>query len=496
MAKRLLALLLTIALLLLATSALSENLFAEPVELIWYGNGVAGDNERVLAEMNAILKERYNTTIKAYYIGWTDWQSQYNLLLTSGEEIDVMYVNTYIYSRYAPSGAFTNLKDLFPKAMPETYQYFSEADLNEITVNGGIYAVPSSMRSLIPYGVLYRSDLMEKYSLEKIASMETFEAYMDAIVANEPELMPYNGNPSDMFLRMFRAYNKFDVIAGDSASIVNIADYDDISSIAAYPMTEEYLAWAHRMKDYAERGYWSSNALSSTLSTFDTLQAGASATSIENPDGVAKLITTIAPMYPSHTFDYWSFSDLAGYSLPNPVLMDSFAVPISSKNPERALAIIEAIKADQDLYDLWMYGTRGYHYELTEDGKLITPAPGQDASVSYNASSLGWAMRVESRNRANAKDWEGLPALQAYVKDKAIPNKYGAISLDYSGVQSELAAVNQVVQQYGLPINVGLVSDVDAAVTEYRAKLIEAGVERVVAAISEQVAAYCAEKGI
>lgn len=464
MKKRFLALFLGLVMVLCAASALSEDLFERPVELIWYGNGNPTDNEQAVANMNAILKERYNTTIKPYYIGWTDWQSQYNLLLTSGEEIDMMYVNTYIYSRYAPSGAFTDLTELFPKAMPETYKYFSEADLNEITVNGGIYAVPSSMRSHIPYGVLYRSDLAAKYDLEPITSMETFEAYMDAIVANEPELIAYNGNPSDMFLRMFRAYNQFDVIAGDTTSVINILDYDDVDTIEAYPMTDEFLAWAHRMKDYADRGYWSSNALSATLSSFDTIQVGTSATSIENPDGVAKLITTIASSYPDYTFDYWSFSDLAGYSLPNPVLMDSFAVPVSSKNAERTLAIVEAIKNDQELYDLWMYGVQGYHFDLTEDGKLITPAEGQDPSVSYNASSLGWAMRVEDKNRANVNDWEGLPALNEHIIEKSRPNKYGAISLDYSDVQAELAAVNQVMQQYGLPINVGLVTDVDAAV--------------------------------
>lgn len=47
------------------------------------------------------------------------------------------------------------------------------------------------------------------------------------------------------------------------------------------------------------------------------------------------------------------------------------------------------------------------------------------------------------------------------------------------------------MQQYGAPINVGLVSDVDAAIAEYRAKLTTAGVEKLIDAIREQTIAYC-----
>lgn len=496
MTKRMLSLVLALFLALPAMGVLAEPAFDKPAELIWYGNGSPTDNERVVEQMNAILQERYNTTLKPYYIGWNDWQSQYNLLLTSGETIDLIYVNSYIYSRYAPSGAFLDLTELFPALMPQTAAYFSAEDLNEFAVDGRIYGVPSSMRSYIPYGIFYRSDLLEKYDLAPIDSMETFEAYMDAIAANEKDMLPYQGDPSQPFLRMFRAYTGFELVAGDHTSVANIVDYDDPNSITAYPFTEEYLAWAHRMKDYADRGYWSSNALSSTLSTFDTVQVGTSAISIENPDGVAKLVTTIAPVNPSFAFDYWCFSDLAGYALPNTVLHDAFAIPVTSKNAERTLTVVEAIKTDSDLFDLWMYGIKGYHYDVAEDGRILTPAAGQDPSVSFNGSSLTWFMRVESLMRRNVNEWEGLPALQERIRAKGIRNQYGAVTLDYADVQPELAAVNQVMQQYGLPIEVGLVADVDAAVAEYRQKLTEAGVDKLVASIRDQVMAYRALKGI
>lgn len=488
--KKLVSLVLTAALLLLAAApCMAEALFEEPVELVWYGHANASGTEEALAKMNKILKERYNTTLVVNHIGWGDWQSQYNLLLTSGENIDLIYVNSAIYSQYAPTGAFQDLTELFPEYMPETYKYFTEDELKQFAVDGKIYAVPSSMRTYMPYGVVYRTDMLDELGVEPITDMESFEAFMDAVAATGA--IAYNGNPEDRFLRMFRAYYKLETIANDATSIALVQDFDDPASIVAYPFTDEYVEWAHRMKDYADRGYWSQNALSSTLSAYDMIQLGTSPMSIENTDGFSKIVSALNTNVPGAEVGFWSFTDLTGYAIPNSILNDAFAIPAVSRNADRTLTIVEAIKTNQDLYDLWMYGIKGYHYDLTEDGRLITPAAGQPDTVTYNRSSVSWFMRVDSMNRVNVNAWAGANELQESFRKIGRQNKYGTVIIDYSSVQAELAAVNQVMQQYGAPINVGLVDDVDAAIAEYRAKLTTAGVEKLVDAIREQTVAYC-----
>ena len=73
---------------------------------------------------------------------------------------------------------------------------------------------------------------------------------------------------------------------------------------------------------------------------------------------------------------------------------------------------------------------------------------------------------------------------------------HGAVGMELRGADAdlgtepELAAVNQVMQQYGAPINVGLVDDVDAAIEEYRQKLLTAGVESLIETIREQTIIY------
>lgn len=473
-----------------------EDPFAQPVELVWYAIGTGpADGEMVMAEFNKVLSEKYNTTIKLNYTGWDDWENKYNLLLTSGEKIDLVYVNATLYNRYAPVGAFKDLTELFPTLMPKTYAFFDEDSLGQMSVDGKIYAVPLSMHGYIPYGIFYRKDLADKYGCEPITDIATFESYMDAIVANEPGITPYNGNPSDAFLYMFRANYGFETIAGSTSSIIVMGDIDDTGSVIAYPFTDEYVEWSKKIKEWADRGYWSSNCLSATLGTWDNIQVGTSAISVENPEGVASLVTTISKLNPDFAFDYWCFTSLTGYSVPNPVLQDGFAVPQSSQNTERTLRILEAIKTDPELYDLYMYGIEGYHYDLTEDGQLVTPSASQDPSVvtGYDPAGAGWGMRVEDLVRTNVTQWSGLEPLMDEIRSISVPNRYGAISLDYADVQAELAAVNQVVQQYGTPINVGLVDDVDAAIAEYRQKLTDAGIDKLVAYVQETVTAACGE---
>ena len=175
--KKILSLILSVCLLasLVCLPAMAEeNPFAEPVELVWYAIGTGpSDGEMVMEAFNKLLKEKYNTTIKLNYTGWDDWENKYNLLLTSGEKIDLVYVNATLYNRYAPAGAFIDLTEMFPELMPQTYSFFNEDALKEISVDGKVYAVPLSVHGYIPYGVFYRKDLADKS--EKLLLKEWLE---------------------------------------------------------------------------------------------------------------------------------------------------------------------------------------------------------------------------------------------------------------------------------------------------------------------------------
>ena len=473
--------------------------FAEEVELLLYSSGSSGqDTEMVMEEFNKKLKEKCNTTIKVTCLGWDNYENQYNLILTSGEKADLLYVNPSLYNRYASSGAFTDLTELFPTYMPKTYSLFTEEQLQQIKVNGSIYMVPSYEGNFSQNGIFYRLDLAQKYNVDEINSLETLEAYMDAIAQNETDIRPIDGNPEGALFQLFKAYYGFESIAGSNTSIIMVKSYDDIENIIAYPFTDEYVEWAHKMKDWADRGFWSSNALSSTMDPWSSIQVGTSAITQANADGANNMMKIMAEKLPDASCAYWSLADLTGYSYLNPVQENGFAIPASSPNAERALRVLEIIKTDSELFDLWMYGIEGYHYDLTNQGELIRPANGQDPAAvnTHSMSGAQYAMRVKDLMRFDVGGWEGYDALIKHLQEIEVPNKFGAVALDYTNVSAELAAVTQVVQQYGSPLNIGIVNDVDEAIEEYRSQLKTAGVDKLLAEVTAQMNAYYEANGI
>lgn len=481
------------------TAAADADPFKAPVELIMYSSGSSGqDKNLVMEKFNELLKEKCNTTINVTCLGWNNYRNQYQLILTTGEPADLMYVNPSLYGQYAPTGAFTDVTDLFPKYMPTVYSYFTKDQLNQAKVDGRLYEIPSYETNFSQNGIFYRQDLGEKYGVGKVDSIESFEKYADAIAKNEPAIRVLDGNPEQALFQFFKAYSKFEPIAGSNSSIIMVKGINDIHNIIAYPFTDEYVAWAHRMHEWAKKGYWSSNALSSTNDPWSSIQAGTSAVTQANTDGAKNMMKNMANKQPEAKCDYWSFADLLGYSYVNPVTENGYAIPASSPNAERALRVLELIKTDQQLFDLWMYGIEGRHYSLTPEGTLIKPAVGVDPKSISNHSMSGaqYAMRVANLMRNDADVWEGYPKLMEHLKSMAVLNKFGAVSLDYTEVQAELAAVNQVVQQYGQPINIGIVDDVDGAIAEYRKQLKAAGIDRLLEEVTKQMEAYYQKNGL
>lgn len=483
-----------------ATTADSDaDPFKDYVELIMYSSGSSGqDKNLVMEKFNALLKEKCNTTINVTCLGWDNYKNQYQLILTTGEPADLMYVNPSLYSQYAPTGAFKDLTDLFPKYMPTVYSYFSEGQLAQAKVDGKLYEIPSYEANFGQNGIFYRQDLGEKYGVPTIDSIESFEAYADAISANEPAIRVIDGNPEQALFQFFKAYYGFEAIAGSTSSIIMVKSIDDIHNIIAYPFTDEYVEWAKRMNSWAKKGYWSSNALSSTMDPWSSIQVGTSAITQANADGAKNMMKNMETKIPQAKCAYWSFADLTGYSFVNPVTENGFAIPASSPNAERALRVLEIIKTDQELFDLWMYGIEGRHFSLTEEGNLIKPAIGVDPSTvsTHSMSGAQYAMRVSDLMRNDEGVWDGYQDLMDHLKSIEVLNKFGSVALDYTSVQAELAAVNQVVQQYGLPINIGIVDDVDAAIAEYRKQLKAAGIDRLLEVVSQQMEEYYKTNGI
>lgn len=83
-----------------STNQATDNKGADTSKFVKISHVVLGDKptngqfEKVLAEVNKIMKEKINAELEWKWVEWADWQTKYNLLLASGEPIDLINIGT------------------------------------------------------------------------------------------------------------------------------------------------------------------------------------------------------------------------------------------------------------------------------------------------------------------------------------------------------------------------------------------------------------------
>ena len=115
--KKLLSLVLAIMMLLTVVSASAELDTSEQVEIIVYMMGdKPQDCDMVMEKVNEILLEKLNCTMSMKFVGWADWATAYNLLLTGGD----VNINTV-----------AEMKDLCDYLGMDSVEYLGNVDFSD-----------------------------------------------------------------------------------------------------------------------------------------------------------------------------------------------------------------------------------------------------------------------------------------------------------------------------------------------------------------------------
>lgn len=461
-----------------------------PVTLVWYALGDPyKDQDEMMTELNALLKERVNAAIEYKFTTWTDYRSKYHLLLSSGEPIDgILTAQWENFYSYASDGAFLDLTDLVPVYCPNLYAEVTPDEWKTASVNGRIYGVPQNVTSYDLDGWMYREDWRIAFGIDHpLTTLEDIEAYLDACMENGIN-PPLTGNCGSALDRLMQSYIGYEDIAGDESLIVKVANYFTPEEIVAYPFMDEYLEFARMLKRWADKGYWQPDAISNPVDTREGFQIGTGAIHWANIGGA----NNVGIEWETNSTDgrvlgymnFRNFSDCAFMTIAN---VTGMAIPRSSQNPERSLMAMDSIRSNQDSYDLVVYGIEGKNWSLAEDGTSVyRPAQGTENAV---ADWANWNFPTRSLNRPQAQKWSGYDEVIDYYESMKVPNIYTSLALDFSEVQNEMAAISNVDSQYASLILFGM-GDPDQLVTEYRQALTNAGIDKVVNCVREQMLAY------
>lgn len=454
------------------------------------------DAKLIYDAVNEKLKEKCNAQIEVEMIPWSDWETRIPLIMSAQEDYDLIPMNsTFGYYDYAPDGVFYEISDeVLQKYMPMTWENQDHLHFEQNSISGKCYIVPVNAPSFtFGNAIALRTDLLEKYNLDMPSTWDDLEKYFDAIKANEPEMMPMALSTSE-FLDDYLYFERYGMNRVSGLRDLFAFHYDgaDVKAEDVILVQDDpnYVETLHKMKSWADKGYWSKNANVNTTSMRDAFESGMSGVLIQNLGTSALASLTINNAGTDRKADIVNLNmdTPRAYNIPD----GGLSVPIWSENWERALMVLDYLKFDMDIYQTLRYGLEGVHWEKEGDNRW-SPLD-QSGYVFGNGNS--WQIK----NEFPPYEMDRSDQLDSYVtlletwRSKLLPapNLF-KFTFDSSNVATEMANLNNVISKYKPLLHCGLVDDVDATLAEYRKALDTAGLEKVRTELETQLKAFLAQ---
>ena len=454
-------------------------------KLIYYVFGDEyADAATVYAEVNKTVQEKLNTTIEFKTVSYDN----YNVLMSSGESFDLIGVADWMgFWDFASKGAFADLTDaLITKNCPAIMAKYATG-LNVNKLGGKRFAIPNFGTNVNTNVWIARGDLMDKYALKSVSSLDEVEAYLTAVAANEKDIIPWAVNNMWSVPALFIATMGWQAPGpANCTSPVQIdilkGDYKGFD-IMDRPET---LAFAKRMKTWADKGFWSKSALSSPTGDEEAFKQGKSALMGANLDTANNIFTEFSKDE-RKAWDIRIFNMYPTFTAPVSTNGSGIAVSSGSKEIDRALAVIDLLKTDATLNHLMMHGIENVHYKVLAD----------KSREILDGTGYNWTGNGLDNADLYLTVGGGFPtsaAMLATLKANLKPNKLVDFSIDTKPVEQQATALSDAYSQYAGPLFLGLVDDVDAAFNEYKQKKIDAGQAAFAVEVQKQIDAFVAAR--
>lgn len=474
---------------------------SEEVTLVMYLIGDRPvDNDEVFAKINERLKAEINATIEVKFMSWSEYEEKYPLIFASGEDWDIIYTADWCFynAQATKQGFYEITQEALETYAPMTAETMYEEAWEQAKVDGKVYMLPMNYKEITAYVYMARGDLMDKYGITSVASLDEAEAYMDAIVQNEPSLIPLDvGSDYDkLFLydRMWKKANwennskgneiiseigPWQVMASASEKDGNITVMGDFDQ-------ETFLDVISRLKDWRDRGFWSKNAVVNTQNNTESFQAGKSALAMMNGNTAKSVYASVSVEHPEWDVRVFDAQDGVPPVL-NSYLANGMSIFSKSKHPERALMALDYLRNDEEINNLFCYGIEGKHWEDAGDGLLISLP--DSANYAYD-SNCNWGVRNDAYWRMIEGGIPNFAELNSIWQETAESERFQTFVFNDESVKNEIAALGEIFNTDYKLLGLGFTDDPQADTEKLREKMEAAGAQKVYDEIQKQAVAY------
>lgn len=399
------------------------------------------------------------------------FKERMNMNMASGDTYDlafVGYINPYLQA--VRKGGLMDITDIIDKETPDLKASLPDYAWEVSKVNDKIYAVPNLQSYALPNALLFLKKYCDKYGFnpDEMTSMNDLEPYLAKIKEGEPNVYPYTPSyHTDMWTG-----DVYEIIEA-GVSIKADGSSPDVFLIYDTPEWQEAVNTLH---SWYEKGYIRSDYLSVGSDAAD-VKAGKYAV---NNSGWTPGCEVTAKINNGN-------NEVIIKPMTTPLMIRKKAtdtmigVGANSKNPEKAVKMIELMNTNKELYNLICYGIEGKHYTTDSEGKFEINQDG--GYVTNSAWMFGNQFNAMLQQGQEDNIWEETLKLN----DEAIKSPLLGFALDTDPIKNEISQISAVNSEFG--IGIFIVNGLESFDT-YKKKLEAAGIQKVMDEIQKQVNEY------
>jgi len=403
------------------------------------------------------------------------------------------------FTSFAAKNAFADLAPLLAE-VPELVEHY-RGQLEKTMAGGKLYGIP---QLIAPgggaEGMLYREDLRKQWKLPAIVDFASAEQY----IYRAQEAYPDTPMISD---KRFAA-NLWTLLAGSKYLVLDngyaVAPVDDpYRAISKYD-TPEYRQVLTHARQWYEDGIVDPDILAArgnaTSETLELMLADKKPLEFNNHFGAvsSSYIGVLNQEYPAYEygwFDYFLGNVPSYRTYPAPDKVTMISVGAHSKHVGKALRLIAKAHTEREYYDLLMYGVDGVHYMLDDDNRIH-----YDGIPAQNRKP-GWTGLVDGYMNLDARypiEWQAIhDRLQqegVRLAERGGESPHAGFVFDTSSLAGTLKQLDTMKSQVVLPLEVGMMADIDAELVAARMQLREAGLDAYLEALQRQLDAFAASR--
>lgn len=442
---------------------------------------VPKDTELVQAEISKITQAKINATVKLMPISIGQWNQQMNLMVSSGEKLDLAltFGADGSYAKQASADQYKPIDELLTKYGEGIKQATGEDFLKSAKFNGKLYGVPTLHGYGVSSAIFMRKDLVDKYNIDvaSIHSLDDLEPIFKTIHDNEPSITPLvaAGSLLDAYYTHDTLMDRLGVLPG----------YDNGLKVEDYYESQEYATVTDQLHRWFQSGYINKDAATTQQRAEDVIKSnkGFSYLSVSGPDSLANASRSAGTEMVSAELVEGHYTTSAN------VLTALWTIPQTSKNPDRTMMFLNMMYSDKDIVNLLIWGIEGKHYVKLSDNVIDYPTGVDAQTVGYSGTDwlMGNPFLSYTFKTQDPELWNKMKAFNdATKKSKAL-----GFIFNSDPVRNEITALKNVLEQYRRGLETGTLNPADK-LPEFISKLKSAGIDKVVAEKQKQLDAWSA----